>query len=71
MPDLKFPVPSPEGPAPGLAELKDINAGKTKFPRGKEGKRVERRGEALTKEYEQVLRGFDVRFRLRNENQKQ
>ena len=46
---------------------KVITAGKTKFSRGKEGKRVERRGEALTKEYEQVLRDFDVRFRLRNE----
>ena len=64
MPDLKFLIPSPE-------ELKVINAVTTKFPRGKEGKRVERRGEALTKEYEQVLRDFDVRFRLRNENQKQ
>ena len=39
-----------------------INAGKTWFPRGKEGKGVERRAEALTKEYEQVLRGYDVRF---------
>ena len=62
VPDFKFLVPSPEGPVPRLAELKVINAGKTWFPRGKEGKGVERRAEALTKEYEQVLRGYDVRF---------
>ena len=32
--DLKFLVPSPESPAP-RAELKVINAGKTKFPGGR------------------------------------
>ena len=55
---------------PRLAELKVINAGKTKFPRGKEGKGVERRGEALTKEYEQVLRDFDLRsvFKMKTES---
>ena len=38
VPDFKFLVPLPEGPVPRLAELKVINAGKTKFPRGKEGR---------------------------------
>ena len=62
VPDFKFLVPSPEGPVPRLAELKVINAGKTWYPRGKDGKGVERRASALTKEYERVLRGYDVRF---------
>ena len=62
VPDFKFLVPSPEGPVPRLAELKVINAGKTWYPRGKEGRGVERRADGLTKEYERVLRGYDVRF---------
>ena len=62
VPDFKFLVPSPEGPVPRLAELKVINAGKTWYPRGKDGKGVERRAGGLTKEYERVLRGYDVRF---------
>ena len=57
VPDFKFLVPSVPPSASCLAELKVINAGKTWFPRGKEGRGVERRAEALTKEYEQVLRG--------------
>ena len=62
VPDFKFLVPSPEGPVPRLAELKVINAGKTWYPRGKEGRGVERRAAGLTKEYERVLRDYDVRF---------
>ena len=54
VPDFKFLVPSPE--------LKVINAGKTWYPRGKDGRGVERRANGLTKEYERVLRGYDVRF---------
>ena len=53
---------TPEGPMPRLAELKVINAGKTWYSRGNEGKGVVRRAEKLTKEYEAVLRGYDVRF---------
>ena len=47
---------------PRLAELKVINAGKTWYPRGKDGRGVEKRADCLTKEYERVLRGYDVRF---------
>ena len=62
VPDFKFLIATPDGPMPRLAELKVINAGKTWFPRGKAGKGVERRADALTKEYERVLGGYDVRF---------
>ena len=67
----RLQIPCPFTLVPRLAELKVINEGKTKFPRGKEGKGVGKRGEALTTEYEQVLRDFDVLFRLQNENRKQ
>ena len=62
VPDFKFTLASPEGPMPRLAELKVINAGKTWYPRGKEGRGVEKRANCLTKEYEHVLRGYDIRF---------
>ena len=62
VPDFKFTLATPEGPMPRLAELKVINAGKTWYPRGKEGRGVEKRADCLTKEYERVLRGYDVRF---------
>ena len=62
VPDFKFLLTSPEGPIPRLAELKVINAGKTWFPRGREGKGTERRANCLTQEYERVLRGYDVRY---------
>ena len=53
---------TPEGPAPRLAELKVIGAGKTSFLRGEKGLGEERRAGKLTKEYESVLRRYDVRF---------
>ena len=62
VPDFKFLLNTPEGPVPRLAELKVIGAGKTLFPRGEKGLGVERRAGKLTKEYESVLRGYDVRF---------
>ena len=62
VPDFKFTLASPEGPMPRLAELKVINAGKTWYPRGKEGRGVEKRANCLTREYEHVLRGYDIRF---------
>ena len=62
VPDFKFLIATPDGPMPRLVELKVINAGKTWFPRGKAGKGLERRADALTKEYKRVLRGYDIRF---------
>ena len=62
MPDFKFLLNTPDGPAPRLAELKVIGACKTSFPRGEKGLGVERRAGNLTKEYESVLRGYDIRF---------
>ena len=62
VPDLKFILPSPEGPKPCLAELKMISAGKSTFPRGVKGKGVDRRAAKLPAEYEAKLRAYDETF---------
>ena len=62
VPDFKFLLETPDGPTPCLAELKFINAGKTWYPRGTQGKGTERRAGKLEKEYENNLRDYDVRF---------
>lgn len=62
IPDFQITFPTPEGPLPRLAELKVISAGVTAYPRGTKGKGTVRRANKLTKEYEDILRGYDVRF---------
>jgi len=72
VPDFQVTFTTPEGPVPRLAELKVISAGRTWYGRGVKGKGTTRRASRLTYEYEETLRGFDVRFhdaqpRLRRE----
>ena len=62
IPDFQITFPTPEGPLPRLAELKVVSAGVAVYPRGAKGKGTERRARKLTKEYEDILRGYDVRF---------
>ena len=62
IPDFQITFPSPEGPVPHLAELKVVSAGVSVYPRGTKGKGTGRRAAKLTKEYEDILRGYDVRF---------
>ena len=61
-PDFKFLLSTPEGQVPRLAKLKVISAGRTWYPRGKGGKGLEKRAGALTWEYEDRLKGYDIRF---------
>ena len=51
-----------DGPQSSLAELKAISAGKTRYPRGVQGKGTDRRAALIGKEYEVKLRKYDVRF---------
>ena len=62
VPDFLITFGSPDGPVQRLAELKVISAGKSWYKRGVRGKGTVRRASRLTYEYEEVLRGFDVRF---------
>ena len=62
IPDFQITFPTPEGPLPRLAELKVVSAGVAVYPRGTKGKGTGRRADKLTKEYEDILRGYDVRF---------
>ena len=62
IPDFQITFPSPEGPVPRLAELKVVSAGVSVYPRGTKGKGTGRRAAKLNKEYEDILRGYDVRF---------
>ena len=62
IPDFQITFPTPEGPLPRLAELKVVSAGVSVYPRGTKGKGTDRRANKLTKEYEDVLRDYDVRF---------
>ena len=62
VPDLKLLLQTPEGPQPCLAEIKQIGAGKTWFPRGWKGKGADKRASLLTKDYKDKVRKYDVRF---------
>ena len=62
VPDFKITFPTPEGPVPHLAELKVVNAAVSWYPPGTKGKGTDRRARKLPREYEDVLRGYDVRF---------
>ena len=62
VPDFKFLLTTPEGPESCLAELKCINAGRTRYPRGELGKGTDRRAALLPKEYEAKLRRYDIRY---------
>ena len=61
-PDFKFLLNTPEGPQSSLAELKTINAGRTRYPRGVSGKATDRRAALIPKEYEAKLWKYDVQF---------
>ena len=62
VPDFRFLLPSEEGPSACLAELKDIGAGRTWYPRDPTGKGADRRAEKLPQEYAKKLRDLDARF---------
>ena len=62
VPDFKLLLNTPEGPDNCLAELKMIGAGKTWYPRGRDGRGTERRATELRTAYERALWKYDSRF---------
>ena len=62
VPDFLLRLPSPEGPSDSLAELKICSAGKTWYPRGREGRGTDKRAGGLAKLYHDKLAVYDRRF---------
>ena len=55
VPDFRLRLPTPDGPSDSLAELKICGAGKTWYPRGREGRGTDRRSRGLAGLYRESL----------------
>ena len=55
-------INSPAGPESSLAELKVLNCGQSRYPRGVIGKGTNRRALLISQEYERKLWKYDVKF---------
>ena len=62
VPDFRLQLSSPDGPSFSLAELKICGAGKTWFPRGREGRGTDKRAEGLGKLYRDALSRYDRKY---------
>ena len=62
VPDFRLRLPTPEGLADHLAELKFVSAGVTWFPRGVRGKGTDRRAAGLAQLYKTALQRLDSRY---------
>ena len=62
VPDFRLRLPTTEGPSDSLAELKICGAGRTWYPRGKEGRGTDRRSRGLARLYRESLKKYDARF---------
>ena len=62
VPDFRLRLPTPEGLADHLAELKFVSAGVTWFPRGVRGKGTDRRAAGLAQLYKKALQRLDSRY---------
>ena len=62
VPDFRLRLPTPEGLADHLAELKFVSAGVTWFPRGVRGKGTDRRAAGLAQLYKRALQRLDSRY---------
>ena len=59
IPDLRFRKPTPNGPINSLAEIKFITAGVSLFPRGVQGKGVEKRAALIPGQHKKKLADLD------------
>jgi hypothetical protein len=62
VPDFRLRLPTPEGLADHLAELKFVSAGVSWFPRGVRGKGTDRRAAGLAQLYKKALQRLDSRY---------